>query len=204
MDIVVKMKNILLAVSVFGSLSLCAMELQICIKSDLNDVLLFAKRICDRVCDPIPYDVATVIVQQSCLFRMKEIYEKFDSLLHFDNEKYDTISLDYRTSRHRVSQDMRKNRRCVADDLKKLSQLTAKTDCCRKFPALEPHHLLLLTAEQDEILLSLLMRSICFDHKKGCLEIKLITKEEEDKQYLLLPLEIREILKKSQISPCSF
>lgn len=216
MGIMVKMKSMLLAVSVFGNLSLCGMELQ---KFDgLKNALFFVQKMRDS--GAISHDVATVIVHKSSLLvRMDTIYEKFDSFFHFKSDIYGKTLPDSVVKRHKMSQEVRKNGRYgAAADVKKLNKLAdfdfhqksnvlephqmyrdslvltkIDSDCYRKFSALEPHHLLFLTEEYDGILLSLITKPGCFYYQKGVCEINLC-KEDYDDIYLLLPPVLRAIL----------
>jgi hypothetical protein len=194
MDMIIK--KAIVAVCVFNSLQLFAMEIESYKKSDndswFKNTMIFCngmQRYNDDERIGIPKDVAVVVAQKSCLLRQKEVYTKFDSFFRFNNDDYYKIKSDWDKKRMEFIDE---NPDMSDDDIERFNKLYPyNIHLCRKFCIIEPNDLLFFTKKQDTILSLLLLepRLKPFHHNKGSFSLQL--NEEDNEQYEMLPNEFK-------------
>jgi hypothetical protein len=156
----------------------------------------------------MPHEVAAIVVQKSYLLRNAEIYQKFDSFFHFDNDNYGAMNkkrsraIEVYIQENVVDDNFADDRERIEKQIEKMREYEEKHPfniaLCRKCDVIAPYNLFFLTEKQDAILLRLIS-SQCFALYEGQISLN-FGKEEYYKQYLILPPMLLELLSKYSIN----
>lgn len=155
----------------------------------------------------LPLEIASVVAYKSYLLRNAEIYQKFDSFFHFDNDNYGAMNekrsraIEAFIQENVAYDDFPDDRERMQKRIEKMREYEEKHPfniaLCRKCDVVAPHNLIFLTEKQDAILLTLIS-SKCFVPYEGQTSLD-FDKEEYHKQYLMLPPTLLELLSKYPI-----
>jgi hypothetical protein len=197
LDLINKMKSVLLGVVVVGCLPLCAMEKELQKTEDSCVVkkALFCAEIMKQY--DVPQEIASVVACNNYLLRKVEVYQKFDSFFHFDNDNYGVMKEKH--SRDKKAFINENWGHLGNHDLERFNkQYPYNFDLCRKCDVIAPHDLFFLTEKQDTILLTLIFLPKRFLHTKGTMILQFDKKEHE--QYVTLPAALLKLLNKYQMN----
>lgn len=207
MDRIVTIKNVLLSVGVVACLPLCAMEsnaMAIELQKSKNYCwlknALFAVQVMKKA--GMPDAAAVSIVGNSYALRKAEVYDKFDSFFHFDNDNYHVMRNKYRSERNAFIKENPDVLDCLPSHsylMKEFQkQHSYNIDLCRRCDVIAPHDLFFLTGKQDTVLLVLTSRLKRFLHTQGTMILQFDKKEHE--QYVTLPAALLKLLSKYQMN----
>ena len=195
MNVLRKVQSLLFAMCAVGGFQLFSMEIALPKKADLcewKEVIFFVKAIQES--RGMPEDISKALAQHIPALRKRDIYQKFDSFFHFDNDNCFQMGEVHDRNKKLFLAEYPQGYSLNLFDIVKFNRLYPyRIELCRKFDVIEPHDLSFFTTKQDEILSTLLSRA-CFVHNGGRSWISLFSKEYES--YLLLCPKFREKLSK--------